>query len=454
MSNWHKNDPALQAALVTLAILAGIMAFTAAAIVLVPMGLAYGGWKLYQHYKPLPVYIPPPDPEPESFNFTDTHLREHVAVFAPSGWGKTQFLESYIYMLMTRPNPPALFILDSQDDMLHKLEYLALILERYEDEVYVIDPAETPALNFFDFKGNETELNDVFHYLFSAINRELTGAQATVVSYVMRLMRHIPQPTITTLKDLMESDTPHPAIRQLDETAQDFFLKQFYAKGPMQQTRRAVANRLYTMLANKRLEAMFSAPENKFDAADAMENRAWCFINTSLKHLGEADSALFGRYFIAQILAGCYRLGPTNRLRAVLVLDEAFEYFDEKTERILSQARKYGLGLTFATQNLSQMKDSLRKAVFGNTAVKIAGKVSHDDARALASEMECPPEAIRGLQKTGSHTSFVLAATGTKPFTVSIPFGALDNQPQMSEADHRAFRKMNRDPSDCDSIAQ
>jgi hypothetical protein len=91
------------------------------------------------------------------------------------------------------------------------------------------------------------------------------------------------------------------------------------------------------------------------------------------------------------------------------------------------------------------MKDTLRKAVFGNTAVKIAGKVSHDDARALASEMECAPDAIRGLQKTSSHTSFVLAATGTRPFTVNIAFGALDTQPQMSEADHRAFRKMNRE---------
>lgn len=178
---FNSNDPAMNAAIAVLFIMAGIILFSVAAIAVIPVAVAYGGWKYYQHTRPLPTYEPAPVPEPEPFEFTDTHLREHVAIFAPSGWGKTQFLESYIHMLMTRRKPPALFVLDSQDDMLHKLQNLELILERTIDDIYIIDPSDKPALNFFKFLGSGSDANDLFAYLFSSLEHDLSGPQTTVL---------------------------------------------------------------------------------------------------------------------------------------------------------------------------------------------------------------------------------------------------------------------------------
>jgi hypothetical protein len=452
------KDPAMQAALMLTAIIGVMIVAAFAAVALIPIGIAFGAYKWWEYSQPIPTYEPPPAPPVQPFELTDRHLREHVAIFAPSGWGKTQFLENLIVYLIDRPEPPALFILDSQGNefspdsteqtLLYKLERLGLLLDRRLEQTYVIDPSDRPALNFFSFKDTSSaEVEELFSYLFSTLEFEISAPQANVIRWLMRLMEKVEQPTIMKLLDILESDEEHPAVAELDDTAQKFFRNQFYKKkgASVQMTRTALAQRCYGILGSPHLEAMFSAQENVFDAAQIMRDGSWCFVSTSTKHLRPEISALFGRFFIAQILSACYSLGVTNRLRAVLVLDEAFEYFDDKTERILSQARKYGLGLVFATQHLNQMDGSLRKAVFGNTAVQVVGRVGTDDANALAKEMDVPAAEIRGLKQDRAGTTFLVAARGMKPTLLSVSYGALDALPMMTEEEHDAFRALNRE---------
>jgi hypothetical protein len=145
---------------------------------------------------------------------------------------------------------------------------------------------------------------------------------------------------------------------------------------------------------------------------------------------------VFGRFIIAQCLAAAYERGvvPEEQL-ALLVVDEASEYFDAKTERILSQARKYGLGLLFATQYLEQMPPQVKAAVNGNTAIKLAGPVSYNDAMMLSREMYTTGDFIRSMRKTASETQFACHVRGltSGAIALSIPFGTLEKQPTMGE---------------------
>ena len=76
-----------------------------------------------------------------------------------------------------------------------------------------------------------------------------------------------------------------------------------------------------------------------------------------------------------------------QRSPAFLIVDEAAEYFDDNLETLLSQARKFNLGVLFAHQHLDQLTSDLRAAVAANTSIKLAGGVSDKDARALAADM-------------------------------------------------------------------
>ena len=57
-----------------------------------------------------------------------------------TGAGKTQYIQNDIYSLLQRDDPPGMVIIDSQGQMLSKLEQLAIFDERLKDRLIIIDP--------------------------------------------------------------------------------------------------------------------------------------------------------------------------------------------------------------------------------------------------------------------------------------------------------------------------
>ena len=62
--------------------------------------------------------------------------------------------------------------------------------------------------------------------------------------------------------------------------------------------------------------------------------------------------------------------------------------------QILSEARKYGLSLTMATQFMAGLSEKTLAAVMGNVAALIVFRVGHDDAMVLAPEFDRPHQAF------------------------------------------------------------
>lgn len=193
---------------------------------------------------------------------------------------------------------------------------------------------------------------------------------------------------------------------------------------------------------------MFSAKENKLDMFDAMQAGSIVLVNTSKALLKGDASALFGRYMIAQTLRAAYeRVAVQRRPPAFLIVDEAADYVDENLETLLSQARKFNLGVLIAHQHLDQLGKELRAAVAANTSIKLAGGVSDKDARALAPDMRTTVDFIAGQRKTKSGTSFACHVRNytTTAISLSIPFGTMEAQPRMSDEQFLRLRTRNRE---------
>ena len=449
----RSDDPALQAAIVVLIAMVAIALFSMAAIVVIPVALAFGGYKLYQHLKPLPVYVPEPDPPPEPV-ITHEDLRQHCAVFGPSGHGKTQLLLGLIAGEIEQGTP--MFIIDSTGAIMKKLERLQYFVDNFE-RLVILDPTDTnpPALNFFQFPEHglsDARKDELFIYLFKAIDRELTKKQQTTIPYLTKLMKVIPDATLETLlnvlsepigKNGMHDSAFRDYVTQLDTLSQTFFRNQFYNRAEMQQTRAQIASRLFLLLGNERFKAMFTAQENKFDALKAIEERQVVVINTAQNTLGDDGSSIFGRFIIAQCRAAAFareKLPEPRRHLALLIVDEASEYFDDTTERILAQTRQFGLGLVIATQNIEQMPPEVRHAVFGNTRIKIAGALSAQDAGALAREMHVEARDIQTLNPM----EWVVHVRGRKPTLLKQTYGVIDQFVRNAHDDHSNLRELNR----------
>jgi hypothetical protein len=411
---------------------------------------------------------------PVPFAITDQQRYEHTHVVGGSGHGKTQLLQRLIINDLQREKPPALIIVDSQGEMLRKIQKLDLFASGnpLSERIVIIDPEDVehpPALNMFDMKAArlgsysqtikeqiEASTIEIFNYVFGALAAELTSRQNTTFAFVTRLLLSIPGATIHTLRELFEDgatsiDTSPFAehIRKLDATSQAYFQNQFFTK-TASQTKQQIARRLYGVLQVPAFDRMFASKTNRLDMFETLQNGSVVLINTSKALLKTDASALFGRYMIARVIAAAFEriaLPAAKRNPAFLIVDEAAEYFDENLETLLSQARKFNVGVLFAHQHLDQLTPALRASVAANTSIKLAGGVSDKDARALASDMRTTADFITGMAKRARSTEFacyVRNYTGSA-VRLTIPFGALEAAPTMSPDEQADLIVRNRE---------
>jgi hypothetical protein len=407
------------------------------------------------------------------FNIFLEDRLEHTAIIAGSGWGKTQLLQHIIAGDVSSEQPPAMVVLDSTGAMVQRIQRLAVFNDRLKDRLLIIDPEldPVPALNPFDvanerferYSPNEkerlqTEIIDLFNYVFSTVNNPLTTRMQTAFAFMVRLLLSIPNANIHTLLALLDDDPPKgdydqatfkQHIDKLDPTSQHFFKVQYYT-GRDGGLREQIRARVFDILRVPAFERMFTGV-NKVDFFAEMNKGTIIVVNTS-ENLLKAGSATFGRYIIARVMAAAFErapIPPDHRRPAFLIVDEAAQYFDETFDTLLNRVRQFKLGVVIAFQNTQQANDKLKASIASSTAVKYAGGTSFEDARWLAREMRCDADFILAQKRDGRPPKWAQFACYVRNFTgsavsLTVPFFTLESMPQMTPTEHQALLTANR----------
>lgn len=394
---------------------------------------------------------------------------EHHHIVAGSGHGKTQTLQYLIAkdLEAVMAGNRSLIVLDSQGDLIANIAKLDVFAPEgpLHDRIVVIDPSDVEwpvSLNLFDvgierlagyaplererLTNSILELYDFV--LGTLLSAEMTQKQNVIFRYVTRLMLHIPDATIHTLRELMEpkgAEKFAPHIAKLGGSARQFFESEFNSK-EFEQTKRQVLRRLWGILENQTFERMFSHPRSKLDLFSEMNAGKVILINTAKDLLKEQGTEIFGRFFIAMIAQAAQEratLPASKRTPCIVYIDEAQDYFDRNIGLILAQARKYNVGMVLAHQYLGQLEPKLQEAFAANTAIKFAGGVSAKDARTLAPMLYCPPDLIEALPK-GSFAAHIRGVTKSA-LPLSFPFGFLEGLPKMSEEERAQLQRAMRE---------
>jgi len=389
---------------------------------------------------------------------------EHHHIVAGSGHGKTQTLQHLILhdLRAVAEGKASLVVIDSQRDLIDTIAGLKLFApgEPLDGKLCLIDPSDVEwpvALNLFDvgmerinrYSALERErlINGVLELydfvLGSLLDAGMTQKQTVIFRYITRLLIHIPGATIHTFRQLLEDDgvtrfASH--IAKLSGSARAFFENEFAGK-EFASTRRQVLRRLYGILENQTFERMFSHPKSKLDLFAEMNAGKVILINTAKDLLKENGTQILGRFFIAMIAQAAQEravLGQDARLPTFVHVDEANDYFDRNVGIILSQARKYRIGMVLAHQFLGQLEPKLADAIFANTSIRFAGGVSAKDARSLAAEMRTEPDFIERQDKL-CFAAFVRGST-RHAVSISIDPGAMERRPRLNEAERAALR--------------
>ncbi|MCB9929073.1 MAG: ATP-binding protein [Alphaproteobacteria bacterium] len=312
---------------------------------------------------------------------------EHHHIVAGSGHGKSQTLQYLICQDLeaVARGKRSIVVIDSQGDLIRNISQLAEFAPGgpLHDRVVIIDPTDVEypvSLNLFDvgidrLKGyapleRERLTNSILELydfvLGTLLSAEMTQKQNVIFRYVTRLMLHIPDATIHTLRELMEPGSHvkfATHIAKLEGTARHFFETEFPGR-EFEQTKKQVLRRLWGILENQTFERMFSHPRSKLDLFSEMNAGKVILINTAKDLLWEQGTEIFGRFFIALIAQAAQEratLPERNRLPTFVYIDEAADYFDRNVGIILSQARKYNVGMVLAHQYLRQLEPKPRK---------------------------------------------------------------------------------------------
>lgn len=109
--------------------------------------------------------------------------------------------------------------------------------------------------------------------------------------------------------------------------------------------------------------------------------------------IGEENAHLLGSLLVAKIAQAAMSRQDEDAAKRVpffLYIDEFHHFVTPSISSILSGARKYGLGLVFAHQEMRQLKsrsEEVMSAVLGNVYTRILFRLGDQDARALADDL-------------------------------------------------------------------
>jgi hypothetical protein len=332
----------------------------------------------------------------------------HTHILAESGGGKSSLIESLILHDLESEYRPTVVVVDSQGDLIQKL----LRLDLPEDPVY-INPRHPPPINLFESGGDANAAIETLLYLFSAQLVDPSGKMLSLFEPLCRLMFSIPNATLYTMLEFLRNpegfDT---ALHRLSDIEQEFFKRDVFGKGSTYSaTMTDLRVRLNTLTNTPEMRPFFTSTKSSLDFYSLLNSRKLILVDSDKATLKEKASKLYGRLFISLFLRAALeraKIPEQFRTASFLYVDEAHEYFDSKTEQILTEARKYKFGCVLAHQRLAQCSPELKSALMGSTRIKLATYLNTDDQDVMERAFDITPVA----KKAGFHIS------GT-PFTFS-----------------------------------
>ena len=304
---------------------------------------------------------------------------KHVHVIGPTGSGKTTLLLNMI--LQDMRNGSGFAVIDPKGDLIWEiLKYVPV--DRFDD-IVLFDPTD---------RGRPVG----FNVLEGVGRRQRSLAASQVVSVFKKLfydswgprLEHVLRFSVLTLLEVPGAtliDIPHLLIERdyrsrvlkyvTNPIVKEFWTGEFrhITKGrDYIVTIEPILNKVGPWLAYPEIRNIVGQARSSFDIREIMDRGKILLVNIPEGLLGEDTSAMLGAMMVAKIqLVAMSRWGRAKEVLFYAYVDEFQSFVTSAFEKILTQARSFGLGLIVANQYEEQLYDQLRWALAKNVAIKL-----------------------------------------------------------------------------------
>jgi len=200
-----------------------------------------------------------------------------------------------------------------------------------------------------------------------------------------------------------------------------------------------IVSKFDVFTANDYMRPIIGQQKSAFDFRDIMDNRKILLVNLSKGRLGEINANLIGMIMVGKILmAALSRVDdPTKSFPDFyLHMDEFQNISTNSISAILSEARKYKLGLTVAHQFIAQLDEDIKDAVFGNVGSMAVFRTGPEDSQIFEHQFSPTFDSndIMNVPNWNAYLKVLANGTPTKPFSIAT------TAPQ--ETDHARVARM------------
>jgi len=390
----------------------------------------------------------------------------HFYIIGQTGTGKSSIIQ-----LMARQDfnqGKGLCVIDPHGSLIEDL--LPYIPRSRADDVIYFNPADTErpmGLNLLEGKTSEERdliALDAMNMMVKMFGEEIFGPriQDYFRNGCLTLMEDEEEGgAITDLVRLFTDDQwqQYKVSKIKNPIVRSFWEKQMAATGQREKQEMIpyFAAKFGQFTTNTLIRNIVGQTKSAFDVADCMNNGKILLMNLSKGLIGDINSTLLGLITVNKIQVAAMRRqreDASKRKDFFLYIDEFQNFVTPSIESILSEARKYRLGLILAHQYLDQLEKeskisgavSLKGAVFGNVGTMMFYKIGPQDAEVGAKEMApvfseqdlVNMEAFKGTMKLS------IDGQPSRPFSIEVPRPWLEKSYPKDEQAGEAFKQLSR----------
>ena len=354
----------------------------------------------------------------------------HMYTIGKTGTGKSTFLETMIRQDITVGR--GFCLIDPHGDLVERV-------------AAAIPPARSADLQYL----NVPDLSQPFGYnplhrvgvsfiplaasgILEAFKMHWTDAWGVRMEHVLRnAIYALLEAGDATLPDILRilRDKPYRksvVARITNPQVRDFWKLEFeqYSYRYRADAVAPIQNKVGALLADPVLRRIFVEPLRPLRFRRIMDNHGILLVNLARGRVGEDTASLLGSLLVTTIgLAAFSRADVTEGKRPdfFLYLDEFQNFTTLSVATMISELRKYRVGLILANQHLSQLVDDVRDAVLGNVGTLISFRVGPQDASLLGKEFaeRFDPIDLMTLPNHHIYLRLMINDAPSKPFSAT-----------------------------------
>lgn len=377
----------------------------------------------------------------QSVHLEQAARSRHVYVLGATGTGKSTLLANMIRQDIREGR--GVCLIDPHGDLYDQIVE-NLPLSRAKD-VVLFNPGQSdfaPGLNILECSGpgRSRQINFAINELLKTFERMYAQVPEAFGPMFQIYFRN-------ALLLLLESDLPAVTILELSLVFENRAYRQFLLGRCKNPTvigfwrdiaekaggESALANiapyitcKLNSFTYNALIRPIVGQAESTIDFRGIMNRQGILLVKLPKGLLGEFDAQLLGSFILSRIFSVAMGRAdvPIHKRHAFhLYVDEFQNFVNDGAAFMLAEARKYGLHLTLANQNLSQLtanagRQNVMEAVLGNVGSLIAFRVGAPDAEKLRlyTEPEFGALDLQGLPNYHAVARIMTERGPTRPF--------------------------------------